>query len=121
MVLEEVEREALAVLDRLVRADPAREAWSAERALELAAEVVVCTPPLTPARAWRLVREQPEWLLRSCELPASAPISALDVLQALVAEHIVLVVCTSAGCDRLEQRLLEWPGCHREPVAASRS
>src|SRR3712207_7611787 len=51
---------------------------SAERALEAATEVIAGTPPLTPARACRLVAEQPDWLLRSCELPADAGVSPLD-------------------------------------------
>jgi len=118
-VLEELEREALAVLDRLVGDGGLREESSPERALEIAAEVVACTPPLTPTRARRLVGEQPDWLLRSYEVPASAPTSPLDVLQGLVAEHILRTVCAAAGCDRLEERLLDWPSCGRKPVAAS--
>jgi hypothetical protein len=118
-VLQELEHEALAVLDGLLPEEGQAEATSTERALEIATEVVACTPPLTPARARRLVREQPDWLFRACELPGTAPISAFDVLEALVAEHIVRVVCASAGCDRPEERLLQWPECHGQPVGAS--
>jgi hypothetical protein len=113
-VCDELEREALRVFTALVQEEGLQEgAIDAEHAVDLAAEVLTRTPPLAPARARRMVAEEPEWLLRSCELPASTSISALDVLQHLVVEHLVGVVLAAAGRDPARERTLEWPVCPR--------